>query len=453
MKKLKYLLLLPMAALAFTACDTDVKHDIAQVDAPVLVSTTPTSGASNVKAGTVTIEVTYDKNVFFATEDTGLLSITNGSIESADVIGSSQVFTIVANCPNRNTSYTLTIPAGVVTGPNAMPAPEVSLTFSTVGITATPVNSNLIDAGKKVFDYLLEVYDSKTLSAMMCNVSWNTETSEQVYGWTGKYPAINGFDYIHLASSLAGADWIDYSDITPVKEWWDNGGLVTCTWHWNVPKSADIENPDPSTDYAYYLDETDFNAANATIEGTWENGVFTQDLASVARLLILLQDAGIPVLWRPFHEAAGGWFWWGRDAESFKAVWRAMFDYFQSAGVNNLIWVWVSETGDDDWYPGDGYVDIVGRDLYGDDTASCLSEYDSVTGSYGNKMAALTECGYSGTRISTISEQWNAGAHWLWFMPWYDNEGAEQMHADEAWWQDAMNQSFVVSREDLPAFN
>lgn len=73
---------------------------------------------------------------------------------------------------------------------------------------------------------------------MMANVAWNTEMSEKVYGWTGKYPAINCFDYVHLPASVAGADWINYGDITPVKDWSDKGGIVAAMWHWNVPKKA-----------------------------------------------------------------------------------------------------------------------------------------------------------------------------------------------------------------------
>ena len=52
--------------------------------------------------------------------------------------------------------------------------------------------------------------------------------------------------------------------------------------------------------------------------------------------------------------------------------------------------------------------------------------------------------------IRTYSEQWAAGARWSWFMPWYDAEDAETPHADQAWWKDAMEQNFVISREDLP---
>lgn len=44
-----------------------------------------------------------------------------------------------------------------------------------------------------------------------------------------------------------------------------------------------------------------------------------------------------------------------------------------------------------------------------------------------------------------LSEQWNAGARWLWFMPWYDNDGAALSHADKEWWQDAMSQSYVIT--------
>lgn len=86
-------------------------------------------------------------------------------------------------------------------------------------------------------------------------------------------------------------------------------------------------------------------------EGTWENKVFTEDLVKLLANLKLLQDEMHSVIWRPFHEAAGGWFWWGKNATSFKNMWIAMFNYFKAEGLNNLIWVWTTETGDDDWYP------------------------------------------------------------------------------------------------------
>ena len=563
MKKLniKWMLSL-IAAFTFASCDTDVDHDIPAVDAPVLVSTTPESGAAKVKTGEITIEVKYDKNIFFATDNLSEIKFTGGELISADVLGASNILTVKVNVPKRETACSLSIPEGIVTGPNQMPAPAVSVQFSTVALDKTLVAATSAKA-VKLYNYLLDNFETKTLSAMMANVAWNTEMSEKVYGWTGKYPAINCFDYVHLPASVAGADWINYGDITPVKDWSDKGGIVAAMWHWNVPKKVvgeasstqiwkgetvmpgdwsgnvqmtddaakavfadaqvgqvirvavkdvaagaqgsfknsgwseiasgtdyfDISGDytlvitedilkslqeggliigghdytavavylesngtalDPNKDYAFYKADTEFDAANATVEGTWENKVFTEDLKNTAAYLKLLRDADIPILWRPFHEAAGGWFWWGKDAVSFKSLWIAMFNYFKAEGLDNLIWVWTTEGNDADWYPGDQYVDIVGRDIYNKETADCVSEYTSIAGNYGNKIVSLSECG----TVGLISEQWASGARWSWFMPWYDGtneDGSPVVHADEAWWKDAMNQEFVVSRDELPS--
>lgn len=563
MKKLniKWMLSL-IAAFTFASCDTDVDHDIPAVDAPVLVSTTPESGAAKVKTGEITIEVKYDKNIFFATDNLSEIKFTGGELISADVLGASNILTVKVNVPGRETACSLSIPEGIVTGPNQMPAPAVSVQFSTVALDKTLVAATSAKA-VKLYNYLLDNFETKTLSAMMANVAWNTEMSEKVYGWTGKYPAINCFDYVHLPASVAGADWINYGDITPVKDWSDKGGIVAAMWHWNVPKKAvgeasstqiwegetvmpgdwsgnvqmtddaakvvfadaqvgqvirvavkdvaagaqgsfknsgwseiasgtdyfDISGDytlvitedvlkslqeggliigghdytavavylenngtalDPNKDYAFYKADTEFDATNATVEGTWENKVFTEDLKNAAAYLKLLRDADIPVLWRPFHEAAGGWFWWGKDAASFKSLWIAMFNYFKTEGLDNLIWVWTTEGNDSDWYPGDQYVDIVGRDIYNKETADCVSEYTSIAENYGNKIVSLSECG----TVGLISEQWASGARWSWFMPWYDGtneDGSPVVHADEAWWKDAMSQEFVVSREELPS--
>lgn len=557
---IRWMLILAMV-FTFASCDTDVDHDIPAVDAPVLVSTTPESGAAKVKTGEITIEVKYDKNIFFATDNLSEIKFTGGELISADVLGASNILTVKVNVPGRETACSLSIPEGIITGPNQIPAPAVSVQFSTVALDKTLVAATSAKA-VKLYNYLLDNFETKTLSAMMADVAWNMEMSEKVYGWTGKYPAINCFDYVHLPASVAGADWINYGDITPVKDWSDKGGIVAAMWHWNVPKKAvgeasstqiwegetvmpgdwsgnvqmtddaakavfadaqvgqvirvavkdvaagaqgsfknsgwseiasgtdyfDISGDytlvitedilkslqeggliigghdytavavylesngtalDPNKDYAFYKADTEFDAANATVEGTWENKVFTEDLKNIAAYLKLLRDADIPVLWRPFHEAAGGWFWWGKDAASFKSLWIAMFNYFKTEGLDNLIWVWTTEGDDADWYPGDQYVDIVGRDIYNKETADCVSEYTSIAGNYGNKIVSLSECG----TVGLISEQWASGARWSWFMPWYDGtneDGSPVVHADEAWWKDAMSQEFVVSRDELP---
>ena len=318
-------------------------------------------------------------------------------------------------------------------------------------------NPSPMPEAQNVYDLLWSVYREKAVSATVANVDWNIREAENVHEWTGKWPVMNVFDFInfHNSKDVDPKGWLDYSDISVAESWWKEGGLVGCMWHWNVPTS------DPSTateevTYDFYAENNAFDATNALTEGTWENNVYEADMAEIISYLTLLQDENIPVLWRPFHEAAGGWFWWGKDATSFKALWIDMFTRFQEAGLHNLIWVWTSETGDDDWYPGDQYVDIIGRDLYGNTADDCATQYSTLANSYGNKMVALSECGYgdsTGSTVGLISEQWNAGARWSWFMPWYDNDDATTFHSDAEWWQDAMNQSYVISLSDLPSFN
>lgn len=315
------------------------------------------------------------------------------------------------------------------------------------------VTPNPSAEAKNVYQYLRDTYQSKIISGMMANVSWNYTESERVYKLTGKYPALNCYDYIHLAWSPA--NWIDYGDITPVKAWWEAGGIVAVGWHWTVPVSEGVTDLNQMT---YKPEETTFRAKNTFTEGTWENKRMKADLEKIAGYLKLLQAENIPVLWRPLHEAAGNiyeytggtaWFWWGYDgAEVYRKLWIYMFDYFQSKGLNNLIWVWTTQTKDDAFYPGDAYVDIVGRDLYGQNTASSIAQYETITDKYENKIVTLSECG----TVGFISEQWKGGARWSWFMPWYDNAGASTTHASDAWWIDAMKQNDVITRDQLPQF-
>lgn len=128
----RYFIIVVMLFATFS-CSTEVEHEITQVASPVLISSTPVDGDSEINAGNVTISLTYDKNVFFASKNKDLLYISNdGNIVSADVIGSSPTLTVVVNCPSNNTTYTLSVPEGVVIGPNKMPAPAVELSFTTL---------------------------------------------------------------------------------------------------------------------------------------------------------------------------------------------------------------------------------------------------------------------------------------------------------------------------------
>ena len=95
-----------------------------------------------------------------------------------------------------------------------------------------------------------------------------------------------------------------------------------------------------------------------------------QELDLIAAGLQELKDAGVVVLWRPFHEMNGDSFWWGaKDPDTFIKVWRHMFDYFsKTKGLDNLLWVYSPNHGNKTaaYYAGDHYVDLVGLDAYTD---------------------------------------------------------------------------------------
>ena len=312
-----------------------------------------------------------------------------------------------------------------------------------------------------LYNYLMANYGKKTLSGIMANVNWNHDEADKVGKAVGKYPALNCYDFIHILYS--GANWINYSDITPVTEWADAGGIVCLMWHFNVPKTQ--AEPGPVADVTCTPSETSFKVANVLVDGSWEQKWFDYYVDKVADVVLQLQEAGIAAIWRPFHEAAGNyyslkykgaaWFWWGADGPAtYKKVWNRLQDAFYAKGIRNLIWVWTAQDyngdpsaydNDKPFYPGDDRVDIVGRDIYGKDADVNLGEFISAQIAYPNKMITLSENGKDGsTEYGRMSEVWEAGAKWSWFMPWY---GASM--CSTAWWQDALNCESVITRDQV----
>lgn len=329
-------------------------------------------------------------------------------------------------------------------------------------------NPDASTATRHIYDLLRDCYGKRTISCSMAEVDWNYKEAGYVKNWTGQYPAMNGFDYIHLTY-----DWEPYSDISPVKEWWDMGGLVTICWHWRAPDSEAVweaykkSNNKNTVFEGFYAPGggtpvTQFSAANAVKEGTWENEFVKTDMEKVARRLKLLRDAGIVVIWRPFHEAAGNstiyndgkaWFWWGADgAAPCVTLWKMMYDYFRECGLDNLIWVWTSQTKDGDWYPGDEYVDMIGRDLYNYTVEDADYNFRYLTAYYPHKMLALSECGYAGGSSPHMGEQWDAGARWSFAMPWYHygySGSGNHQYADKGWWQSWLEQPHAIAMDEM----
>ena len=322
-----------------------------------------------------------------------------------------------------------------------------------------PGEKTRTENAQKLFDLLQSLYGNKMISGTTAYVDWNIKQAEQVNEWTGNYPAINTYDFINLhASKDVNPDgWLDYSDISGVKKWASEGGLVSAMWHWQVKNNAGTGYTcTPGTDDA----ATSFDASKVYVDGTAENTLAKQQLSQICGYLKQMQDAGIPVIWRPLHEAAGNiyeydggkaWFWWGaQGADVYKQLWQWMYNYMvNEQGLNNLIWVWTSQTKDGSWYPGNAYVDIIGRDSYGAEATQQKNDFDALTASYPNMMVALSECGNTNDASqSDISTVWETGAKWSWFSTWYDAAGS-QLHNTQSWWTNAFSQDYVITRAQM----
>jgi mannan endo-1,4-beta-mannosidase len=448
-----------LLVVSIGACEkTDRSEEITDHIPPEVVSTQPLNGAAGVQLP-VEIIITYSEKIILG--NSHQITVNNKTAD-ANVDGT-QLFINAAL--RENTDYTVSVSGISILDLAKNYATEFSFSFSTkirqpVNISDKLATLNPSKEAVNVYQFLKENYGRKLISSAMANVSWNLNEAEWVKQQTGKYPAMATFDFIHLPYSPAS--WIDYSDTGFIEDWWNNNGLVSAGWHWNVPSYQG------SDEYHFYTDQTSFRASNATVEGSWENEIVKADLEEIAGYLQLLQEKNIPVIWRPLHEAAGNiyeftggtaWFWWGADgAEAYKKLWIYMFEYFNNQGLNNLIWVWTTQTGDHEFYPGDEYVDMIGRDIYNHSDANAIAEeFLSIQNSYPNKMVALSELG----NTATISSQWEAGANWSYFMPWYDYERTNNLnepdfnepghqYANTNWWTDAFNQSYVIARHQMP---
>jgi mannan endo-1,4-beta-mannosidase len=141
------------------------------------------------------------------------------------------------------------------------------------------------------------------------------------------------------------------------------------------------------------------------------------DLAKAADGLDMLRKAGVPVLWRPLHEANLRYFWWSSGGpDAYRGLWAMMYTYFvKDRGLNNLIWVWNGQSRD--WLVPSEEFDIASMDIYprtGINRSSQVDRFLQCQGLAPNKMVALSECEFIPEPGNLIRD----GAGWLWYMSW-----------------------------------
>ncbi|HYP16663.1 MAG TPA: glycosyl hydrolase, partial [Opitutus sp.] len=256
-------------------------------------------------------------------------------------------------------------------------------------------------------------------------IAWDENRKDEDINYiiqhTGKTPSVRGFDFLKYIESPASRT--RQAATQRAIEWWKAGGIVTFCTHFFVDIGSTNGSPHFYTPGANGNPQgTNFDIRQAVIAGTPENSEFMAKLDVMAEELIKLRDAGVPVIWRPFHETGGTWFWWSRHgAAPFIQAWRIMFQrYTQVHGLTNLIWCYNpidSTTIMQTWYPGDDVVDMISLDVY-----PPAGTHPTYTADYqrmrdfkgGRKPVVMSENG----AIPNVEQMFAEGGGWGYFCTW-----------------------------------
>lgn len=280
-----------------------------------------------------------------------------------------------------------------------------------------------------LYDYLCAMEGMAVLTGQQETPQEGRSGSEMRYikAVSGKLPAIRGMDFIH--DDFDGV-------VRRAKSWHKKGGIVTICWHWGTPPDG----------VGYHSSQGAIDVEEALTPGTalYEGMLCQMDRAAAA--LKRLQRAKVPVLWRPFHEFDGQWFWWGKGgADAFIRLWRLMYErYTNHWGLNNLIWV-LGYCGDvhDGWYPGDAYVDIVGADTYREGIQEEM--YHAVHSQFGDRMLC---CYHENGPMPDPDALQKRKVAWSWFMTWHTIHIRKQNTRD--YLRHVYSSDYVITLDKLP---
>ena len=346
-------------------------------------------------------------------------------------------------------------------------------------ISPKPVTPEPTESAQKLYNFLLNNFGKHVISGVMTDrpfenngqytpQDYNTQTElSYINKASSKNVVLVGFDFMHGSGKNSDQQWYQgytHASLEMAKTVWKAGGIPQINWHWKDPMHkveafyTESSGNTPFTEFS-------INKAYDEATGKWktesdEYKAIMRDMEMIADSLLTLQKEGVAVLWRPLHEASGKWFWWGTDgAKPCVALYKLMFDLFvNKKGLRNLIWVWTTDEATDalDWYPGDDYVDVVGRDYYyyprESNHSSLVGSFETVKEMFGGrKIVTLSENG----SVPYPDEMKADGANWSWFMPWYGDYAMEGWANDNnaESWKIVMNNEYTLTLEDMPGWD
>ncbi len=329
-------------------------------------------------------------------------------------------------------------------------------------VTQQLSNQNASASARKLYSFLKSTYGNYILSGQHTENGMQDNAFQKIIEQTGKAPAILGLDLMNYSSffDIYGEYTEVYlrTSISSAIEFASVGGIVTFCWHWVAPepflkKDNDGEYLDAWQGYRTQYVDLDLMAI-MTDQSSDEYLLLLNDIDILSERLKVLLEYDIPILFRPLHEASGGWFWWGSGgADAYIELWKLMYERMTIYhGLNNLIWVWNGQNKD--WYPGDEYVDIIGEDIY--TTAKDYDEHAeqfAKTINYSNspKITALTENG----TLFNINGAIKSDSMWAWFLNWHGIHaipGTElsQEYSTLEMWQKVYNHENVLTLDEIP---
>lgn len=281
-----------------------------------------------------------------------------------------------------------------------------------------PINKNATDPACQLLQTLCTIAGKKIITGQHTQTV-AMEEIEYIYEKTGYKPLLRGFELLSYSPN------INEKDAGPacLKEVYENRhtletaltwaletqGIVTMTFHWFSPVGG--------RDKSFYTENTDFDPSQVLKPDTPERKAFFHDMDVIAEHLRIFQKAGIPILWRPFHEAEGTWFWWGsKGPEIAKELYKLMVRYYIDVHhLDHLLWVWNCPLKEG--YPGDDYVDVISRDVYASigKVTDYKEEYEElIRNTTSQKVAALAEVGI----LPDIELLEQSHVPWAYYMTW-----------------------------------
>jgi mannan endo-1,4-beta-mannosidase len=293
-------------------------------------------------------------------------------------------------------------------------------------MTASAATQDAIQAKRSaILAYVRDLQKHKqTLIGVQVNeyeVYLDCTSVDRIFEQTGARPAIMGLELMNAIAFPPYAAYLTDRALSQTAA----GGLVTMSWHERNPVAVC-----PRGEFFECAKKpmTADTLGAVLTKGTPENRLWLADVDAVAKVLDKLRKRGIVVLFRPYHEMNGGWFWWGKQ-DAYPELWDALYDELVVRDkLDNLIWVWSSDRDTPDskrYFPLRHKPDIVGIDVYENDPDSpkYAAGRANVTTLGGSAPFALTEVGIIPSR--KVLDDLNPA----WVLLW----GGEFLNADWAW--------------------